>query len=149
MLTLQYMQQKLGLDAHILQTTQTSIANIHEFVYARLAYCHSSSNYKNTLHRVNILSHITSPPQEQLAANPHFCTKHQFIHKNGQTLHILQSKQQHFSILEGWVMCCACMTMGGMTLWVSVHCHVAANTCCLNVPNPPEIFDQPFHAFSV
>ena len=72
-LTLQYIQQKLGLDVHILQTTQTTqdaIARIHEFAYAPPMYTHTGNTEHNTRSRMNILSHISSPHESNGQLTP-------------------------------------------------------------------------------
>ena len=54
MLTLRYIQQKLGLDAHILRCAETFVNAIHDLNYAPMSYIHTSDTNTNTQHTVKI-----------------------------------------------------------------------------------------------
>ena len=148
MLTLRFIQQKLGLDSLILRCTQDSVAQIHNCAYANLAYTHSSDTYTNTQHRVNILSHLHTQEQEQAVACPLFCDSHKHQPHDRYTRH-LQPPTSKAEFPQGWLMRQVCMTMGGTSVWVSDHCYATACNLHLNVRDPPPFLGSSDHASSV
>ena len=60
MLSIQFIQQKLGLAKHVLTQTAAFIDSIHQHAYFPLDITHTSDSHTNTICRISCFSHLSS-----------------------------------------------------------------------------------------